>query len=320
MIGAQADIAHVQTHRLAPSLFGLIVGLLATAPLRALVIEGGATTANERFSAGFPGAPVANPDPGFLGADLDFSGIGWLTGSPQFALTLISPQHFVITAHTTPAVGSGVSFLNQTGAVKNYTVESTHAIAHSLGENTDIAIGRLSAPIASSDAITSYPLLRLDTYDHYLNLPLLVYGGNGRIGRNHLDAFYLADMLPFGRSNGVPDSVLFSTDQDSIAGESQGEVGDSGSPSLYLAGSTLALVGIHSAIDTMPPLNDRTFDSFLPSYGSQIQSLLALDGYALAVIPEPAAVAGLIGLAGLVVLRRRRSAGGDLPGSPPPAL
>lgn len=290
-----------------------LAAFLAAAPLPALIIDGLPDPVfNERFTAGFPGAPVANASPGFLGAGLDFSGVGWLTGNAQFGLTLISAQHFVITTHTKPAPGSSVSFLNQAGVVKTYSVASTYVVTHATGVNTDITIGRLAAPIAAEDLITSYPILGLDSFTAYLDLPLLVYGRNGRVGQNTLDAFYLADMLPFATPNnpnggdGTADSVLFSTDLDPVAGQSQGELGDSGSPTFYVAGNTLALVGIHSAINTLPAL-DLTYDSFIPSYAEQIDGRLALDGYALQQIPEPATAAAMFGLAALAVSLRRRT-------------
>jgi len=281
--------------------------LLAAVPGSALVIQGGSIAGlNERFSAGFPTAPVANTSTGFLGAGFDFSGIGWLTASPQFSLTLISPQHFLITSHTAPSTGASVSFLNQAGVLKSYTVDSTYHVNHSAGVDTDIAIGRLAAPIAHTDFVSALPVLMLDSYADYLNRSLLVYGKNGRVGLNTVDNFYLADMLPFGGGNGVVDSVLFSTDLDPAAGQSQGEAGDSGSPSLYLSGSSLSIVGIHSAIDTMP-LNDLTYDSFIPTYASQINGRLALDGYSLGMIPEPSTYALWAGAAILGLAHRLRS-------------
>lgn len=287
-------------------IFALAAAMVAS-PGIALVVYNYSATVNERFDSGFPGTPVPNASGSFLGAGLDFSGVGWLTGSSQFSLTMISPQHFVIAEHTKPANGASVSFLNQAGVVKTYTVDSTSVITHSAGVNTDLAIGRLTAPIAGADLVTSYPILLFNTYGEYANLPLLVYGQSGRIGQNTLDAIYLnADMLPFGSGNAVADSTLFSADYDAATNQSQGEGGDSGSPTFYVAGATLALLGVHSAIDTTPA-EDLTYDSFVPTYTAQINALLTLDSYSLQAIPEPSTVTAWLGAAALVLTLRRRS-------------
>lgn len=291
----------------AARVFLCVAALTAAAPLSALIIQGGAIAAvHERFDSGFPGAPVPNPSGSFLGAGLDLSGVGWLTASPQLSLTLISPQHFVITDHTRPANGASVSFLNQAGVLKTYTVDSTFTVLHAPGVNTDIAIGRLTAPISGSDLVASYPILSVPDY---AGLPLFVYGQGGRVGTNTLEAIFAdVDMLPFGGGNAVADSTLFTTDFDAVAGETQAQSGDSGSPTFYVAGATLALLGVHSAIDTAGD-PDLTYDSFIPAYAAQINALLAIDGYSLQAIPEPATLALLGGLAALVITARRRITG-----------
>ncbi len=285
----------------------LAVLLLAAAPARALVIWGGALPAvNERFSGGFPGAPVANTDPSFLAASLDLSGVGWLAASPQFALTLLSPRHFAIAAHTAPAPGATVTFLSAGGALRSYTVDSVTVLTHTGGQATDLAIGRLAAAIPAGDLVAHYPLLVLPTFADYLGRELLLFGQNGRVGTNTLDAFLVnADMLPFGAPNGLADSVLFRTDLDAVAGQAQGESGDSGAPTFHLFGGQLGLLGVHSAVDVGAD-PDLTYDSFLPSYFTQVNSLLAADGYALQAIPEPAAATGLLALAALAARLRRR--------------
>lgn len=282
--------------------------LLLAAPARALVIWGGALPAvNERFAGGFPGSPVANTDPSFLAAGLDLSGIGWLAASPQFALTLLSPRHFAIAAHTAPAAGATVTFLSAGGTLRSYTVDSVTTLTHNNGQATDLAIGRLTAAIPTGDQVTHYPLLVLPTFADYVGRSVLAFGQNGRVGTNTLDAFLInADMLPFGTPNGLADSVLFRTDLDPVAGQSQGESGDSGAPTFHVLGGQLGLLGVHSAIDVAAD-PDLTYDSFLPSYFTQVNGLLAADGYSLQAIPEPAAAAGLAALAALaaVALRRR---------------
>src|SRR4029079_8020436 len=68
-----------------------------------------------------PGATVTpNNSPLFIGSGLDLSGVGWRPEAPAFAVTLISPQHFVTAAHA--GLGSQVQFADPTGGVHTYAV------------------------------------------------------------------------------------------------------------------------------------------------------------------------------------------------------
>jgi hypothetical protein len=50
--------------------------------LSAITITAYSDTVNDRFSSGFPLAPIANADGSFIGYGLDFSGVGWSTTIP----------------------------------------------------------------------------------------------------------------------------------------------------------------------------------------------------------------------------------------------
>ena len=280
--------------------FGL--GALAVGPgsLSALDIFGGVTTGNQRFSDTFPTLPTINGS--FAFSSLDFSGVGWQTTNSQLGVTMISPQDFATAAHVAPADGSSVTFLSSAGILRSYTVNSTFNIEHTAGVNTDIVIGRLSAPIPASDQVAFYPTLVLNSFNAYNNLPLVVYGQTGVVGTNNVDGFLLNfDLLPFGNGNGTADSILLETQFDSVTGESQARSGDSGSPTFIVASGQLVIVGVHSAINGSPP-PDLTLDSFLPGYYSGINARLNLDGFtfgALTAVPEPGTTVLLAGLAAL---------------------
>src|SRR5262245_51536515 len=53
----------------------------------------------DRFSGGFPSAPVANTSAQFIGRNYNLSGIGWSPVQPAFAVAMISPQHFIGAFH-----------------------------------------------------------------------------------------------------------------------------------------------------------------------------------------------------------------------------
>ncbi|MBI3886206.1 MAG: trypsin-like serine protease [Opitutae bacterium] len=285
---------------------------LGAAKLSALIISGGTTSANQRFSGTFPTAPTANSS--FQFSSFDFSGVGWQTASSAFGVTLISPQEYLTAAHVAPAAGSTVTFLGADNVLHTYTVASTTAVTLPLnGATTDLVVGRLTAPISPSDRVAFYPTLVLSSFNAYLNLPVVMYGQTGVVGTNNVQTFFVnVDVLPFGTApDGTADSILLSTQFDAITGEAQAQGGDSGSPTFIIASGQLALVGVHSAINGAPP-PELTLDSFVPSFYSQINSVLNGDGYtfgALTAVPEPGTTALLAGLAasGVIAWRRRTS-------------
>ena len=281
---------------------------LGAANLSALLIFGGTTSANQRFGGTFPSAPTANGS--FQFSSFDFSGVGWQTASSAFGVTLISPQEYITAAHVAPANGASLTFLGSDNVLHTYTVGSTTAITLPLnGATTDLVVGRLTAPIAAGDHVAFYPTLVLNSFTAYANLPLVMYGQTGVVGTNNVDSFAVNfDMLPFGGGNTVPDSILLITQFDAVTGEAQAQGGDSGSPTFIIASGQLALVGVHSAINGSPP-PELTLDSFVPSFYTQINSVLNSDGFtfgALTAVPEPGTTALLAGLAALVIAAWRR--------------
>jgi hypothetical protein len=133
------------------------------------------------------------------------------------------------------------------------------------------------------------------------------------------------DLIPFSSGpnvasgDGMVDSVISYTTFESTPGESQGQGGDSGSPTFVrMANGDLALLGVHSAIGTTTSGVQVTIDSVpLLASQSEINALLAADGYGpwtyytegvASAIPEPASFAGVAALGTFVAagLRRRR--------------
>lgn len=285
----------------------------------ALTVSGYDGSVNERFASGFEaGAPVANTSPSFTLAGYDLSGVGWRTNNNDFAVTLISPEHFLTAAHVAPPVGANVSFLGTDGVVRTYTVGTVTTLQFN-GNATDLTLGRLTAVVDTAH-ITSYGGLFLgNTSAPYANLPVTVYGANGRIGANTVDVVGTADILPFGHTDPQPvDSVIAVMDFDAVTGEAQAQGGDSGSPSFVrIAGNQLALFGIHSAINAAPP-PEQTYDSLpLLSAYDTINTALVNAGYAgwgyytggvvsPSAVPEPSAFAALLGLAALGQAASRR--------------
>lgn len=292
--------------------------LVVAGNARALVVAGlDDSTFYNRFGSGtFPTDPTATTDPDFIFAGLDLSGIGWRTASTSFGVTLITPRNFVTAAHVAPAVGASLSFLGTDDLVHTYTVAAISTLQFSAGVATDIAVGTLVETVTAADHVTYYPTLLLPTAASYVDLTVVLYGAGGNMGYNSIDQLGVADMLPFGGGNGVADSVVTVMDYVGLTAEAQAQGGDSGSPTFAIVnGYQLALVGVHSAINSAPPPQE-TYDSFLPSFYSQINAITAESGYSwnayisTAAVPEPAATAVFAGLAATLfacTVRRRRA-------------
>jgi len=289
--------------RFIPLLLALLLTGLPMA--RGLTVFDYSAVSHERFSSGFPSAPVVNSS--FFLSSYDLSGIGWTSGN--FGVTLVSPRHFLTAAHVSP--GASVSFFSTDGAVRSYAVDGTFVIQHASGVSTDLLVGRLAEPIPGSDNVSHYSTLLLGSASDYLGLTIAAFGSGQRAGTNTIDAVGVVDMLPFGSPNGTADNAVFITDYDAVTGQTQGQAGDSGSPSFVGINGSLALLGTHSAIvtDASPT---QTIDVFVPYYYSAINTRLALDGYsfgAFVAVPEPSTYAALFGLVALgwAGWRRRRS-------------
>lgn len=154
----------------------------------AILINGDTASRNDRFSSGFPGAPVTNTNllagvP--YSANLNLTGVGWDTASPSRGVALISPQYFIFARHY--GIGSQLSFLGNDNQVHTYDVSSTYALkstgpADSSGNYADLMIGKLSttvdtAKIATYSVVTVPGLTSLPAYDYSSNSNLIANQG-----------------------------------------------------------------------------------------------------------------------------------------------
>lgn len=296
-------------------LIALTLLLLPTATHALLIYDYAANPdLYERFQANtFPSAPVENGT--FFLAGLDLSGIGWRDGS-SFGGALVSPQHFLTAAHVAPAAGATLNFVNTSGALKSYTVHGTQIIQHPNGQNTDLVVVRLTAPIPAADQVAFYATLIFPAAVDYLGLDLVMFGAGQRAGINTIAAVQEADLLPFGSGNGLADNFITLTTYDPITGSAQGQGGDSGSPTFALVNGQLALLAVNSAIGTLEDDTPFTVGIGVPFYAAALNNVLQLDGYSLGAlvlsspIPEPGAAAtgmAFVTLAFAALRRRRRA-------------
>lgn len=308
----------------------LTLALAATAPAGEIVwyVPGDPASKGtyDRFTSGFPTAPVANTAPAFTGSGLNLSGVGWRAADPRFGVTLITPQHFVTAAHVGGfSAGQQVQFTAGDGTVRTYTLANepgtgavrqfrpTTTFVNTQGQAqtlpSDVLVVKLAAPISAADGITQ---LAVGSETAPVGTQLLVYGQNPayspgpQLGRNTLDSIVLGSFD--GPTPTTEATILASYDYTrDRPGDTALIGGDSGSPLLVRQGNTAVDIGTHYGIEgdlSNPNAPYISYSAYLPAYLDQIQAFVAADGQSLTVVPvpEPAAV-GLVAAAGMVAVR-----------------
>lgn len=243
------------------------VAVLTQPALHALIIYGGATGHTTNPGSGLPWSNVGNTGV-YLGA--------YTTG------------YWIITANH---VGAAGITLNSTG----YT--AVGGSSQRIG-TTDLLLYRIDVSTLGAPAL---PDLTLSHLTPAAGQPVvLVADGSGTMtwGNNTVAGYANFNLFQDG-----PLTAGLITTYDAIAGEAQGQGGDSGGALFYYhsATSTWWLSGIISAIDTSNG-TDFTASIALASYYNDI---MAVVGTPLSAVPEPAAGALVAGLLALWVVRVR---------------
>lgn len=280
---------------------------LSALTARAVSIVNYNAAVNDRFASGYPTTPTANGSVNFVGAGLDWSGVGWDSALPSRSVAMISDQYFVFANHYQP--GSTIQFLSPIlGTVVSYSVQSATRLNSPVnGQPSDFSIGKLTTPLNPAHGIAVYPVLDLPTLNDYLGVQVMIYGHGGiagtnspRIGLNEIDDFFHFDLNGHLLDNSFFAVYDFDTGS---TGQAQFEGGDSGSPTFAYLYGQLALVGTHSgtAVDGG---TSYSLDNFIPVYLSQLNTLGV--NFTVTNVPEPArAVLMLAGAAALAMRRRR---------------
>lgn len=279
------------------------VALLGTAA-HALDVTGYSATVNDRFTSGFPSAPVANTNPSFVGLSYDWSGVGWSTttavASSYKGFGFLSPQHYLVAAHY--GGSSTVRVMLPSGAVIEGSQQSVTNLGYGPKLNSgppDLALGTLAAPLAGVGEFARYGVLDLyptstsTTYSVYNGQPLLAYGrssttnGSPRVGS--------ATVLSAGLIDGAdPNSAVIltaTTGSPSV----QLVVGDSGSPLLQgwtnpNGGPQLTVLGLNSAVYSDGSTNYNAMSLLaVPGAMANTNAVMNPDGFALRVTGNPSA-------------------------------
>ncbi|MCC5845117.1 MAG: hypothetical protein JJU05_12785 [Verrucomicrobia bacterium] len=250
-----------------------------------MTVTGYDPEAHDRFSGGYPSAPVPNTSPDFVGLPFDWSGVGWASNSPKKSFGFVSPQHYLVARHFGGA-----------GTVRIFGADGTRhdrtqrqVIATELGvvfQNQtvgDLSLGILNTPFSQTAMPVRYGVLDRNTSSTsnattaYNNTPLLIYG-HGSVSTNST------------RVAGTPiNSVTVSGNTHSFTTprtDLQLEDLDSGGPAFALwtnpnGQSEIALIGNHAGInDTVNAHN------FLGTFQviNSLNDLMRPDGRALRVV------------------------------------
>lgn len=163
---------------------------------------------------------------------------------------------------------------------------------------TDLLLYRIDVSGAGAPAL---PNLTFSSLTPSVGQPVLMIGDGGGTkawGTNTVDQYALYNLVENG-----PTTIGLITTYSAIAGEAQGQGGDSGGALFYQTGATSWLLsGVLSAIGTDQG-TEFTASIAVVYYYNDIVSLVG------APIPEPAAWAAIFGafaLAGAIWARRRR--------------
>jgi len=250
----------------------LLAFLLLTLCGYALVVQDYDPAVNDRFSSGYPDAPVPNASPKFIGKGLDWSGVGWWKKDPQYSVTLLSSKNFAYTKHMAPQTGDVISFLGRDGHLHDYHVAKLQMVEMGRqGGDTlyaDTAVGTFAETVPLDDQVSHYPVVSSQKgFEPLIGKKILMYGHMARIGSNEIVEGIMLDNM--GSEYNFDTGGLSS-------GMGKSEVGDSGSPAFMVIGGKLALIGTHWKDDT---------DCMVTGIIRGISALIAADGEKLETVP-----------------------------------
>ena len=283
-----------------------VVGVVGHLPrATALDVTGYAPTVNDRFSSGFPLAPVPNTSGSFVGQAYDWSGVAWSTtiyaASSYKGFAMLSPRHFLTAQHYENGglLTSAVRLRTNAGTIVSQTNQGIDNLGYgpvftNQGVTApDLALGTLAASIAAPSAVARYGVLDLypssssTQYSLYNNLPVVAYGRGATTNGSPRAAATTVNQTGFITTATQTVILTLTTG----AGSVQLVEGDSGSPLLTgwtnpNGGQELAVLGLNSAVDAT-----YNYMSFLavPGAMANANAVMTADGYALRVVGNSSA-------------------------------
>lgn len=252
----------------------------------ALQVTGYSSAENDRFSSGFPGAPVNNEATNFVGSGFDWSGVAWASNNPTKGFGLLSPRHFLVASHYGGA--TDLQGFTAGAALTTGVQQSVTNIGHGLsfGGVLDLSVGTLTTPGFVPPGLARYAVLDLnesstvDTPTNYEGLPVFLYGrGPDGTFSPRIGATTIALVVSSGTNQ------YFAT----LRTQVQLESGDSGSPSFHgwtnpNGGLELTMLGNNAG--TNATYNGLNFLGAAPVMNA-LNTAMTPTGYALRVAGNP---------------------------------
>jgi autotransporter-associated beta strand protein len=284
--------------------------------LSAITITAYSDTVNDRFSSGFPLAPIANADGSFIGNGLDFSGVGWSTTIPggisnnsYKGLGMLSPIHFLTAQHFEyPQVANqdtrGIRIRQQDGTISTANgvslinnLDFGWYVDNNGNADHDLAVGTLSETVATPNTFSR--LAVLDLYDSssddsksnaqakYNGLSVFLYGRGG--SANESPRLAQTTIFNIFDNGGDTDQRALQISQNDAAFV----LGDSASPVLNTwenpeGTNELTVLGVNSVYGNIGSTT-YNFSSFFARAGAIFAANNAMNssGYALRCVGDP---------------------------------
>jgi autotransporter-associated beta strand protein len=270
--------------------WGVALVVSAAGSAAAYDVVGFTAAANNRFSSGFPSAPVTNTSGSFVGLPYSWLGVGWAASDPTKGFGFLTPKHYLVARHYGGA--ATITLLAAGGQVVTGTQASVTDTGYGFVQSGqtvgDISIGELTAPLATAVGLPRYGVLDANTSSTtnstYSGQPLMVYGRgpdgtqSPRMGVATVGGAYAWSVS--GSTSYIGSTVATGTLQS----------GDSGSPTFIRwtnpnGAAEITIIGNNAASD-FATVNVYNFLG-AAAVMNAINALTTPDGYALKIVGTP---------------------------------
>jgi len=173
----------VAVARVAAAVGLCMVAVLAPRSTRALEVVGYSAAVNDRFTSGYPSAPLTNSGTAFVGRSFSWRGVGWAESDATKSFGFITPQHYLVARHYGGAATIRVLAADGTLATGTQAGVTDTGFGVQLvpGQTVgDLSIGTLTAALPATLGLPRYAVLDANptssTSGPYAGLPVFLTG------------------------------------------------------------------------------------------------------------------------------------------------